>query len=182
VPAPKGNQFAKGSKTNGRPSLCKAQYVKVAKELCERGATNGELARFFKVNVSTIRQWRMEYEDFSTAVRVGKQIADQRVEQALFERATGYDYDFDLGHGKSVVRHLPPDVAAIKVWLFNRRPDRWKERVEVTDQRGGLADLEPEQIKRLMVRRMIQWGLVDPANVPPDLLPPPDGTIDTDAE
>jgi len=124
----------------------------------------------------------MEYEDFSTAVRVGKQIADQRVEQALFERATGYDYDFDLGHGKSVVRHLPPDVAAIKVWLFNRRPDRWKERVEVTDQRGGLADLEPEQIKRLMVRRMIQWGLVDPANVPPDLLPPPDGTIDTDAE
>jgi hypothetical protein len=120
VPPPRGNKYAKGSKTNGRPSLYKAQFSEQAKKLCLRGATNADLARFFKVSVFTIRQWRLQYEDFSTAVRVGKAIADQRVEEALFERAVGYDYDCDLGRGKSVIKHVPPDVGAIKLWLFNR--------------------------------------------------------------
>jgi hypothetical protein len=175
VPAPKGNQFAKGSKTNGRPSLYKPQYAKVVKKLCERGATNGELARFFKVSVFTIKYWRAQYEDFSAAVRVGKQIADERVEQALYERAIGYDFD-DGTADKSVIRHIPPDIAAIRLWLFNRRPDKWRDKIEI-ENTSGVSDLSREEIKRLMVARMVAWGLVPRENVPPELLPP-DGTID----
>jgi hypothetical protein len=180
VPAPKGNQYAKGSKTNGRPPSYRPAYAAQAKKLCERGATNGDLARFFKVAISTIQWWRARYEDFSVAVRLGKQVADERAEQALFERAVGYDYDDGTSRGKPVLRHMPPDVGALKVWLFNRRPDRWKEKVEITDRRGGWADKSPLEIKREMVRRMVQWGLVPIKNVPPDLLPLPDGTIDED--
>jgi hypothetical protein len=42
------------------------------------------LARFFNVSVSTIWLWRLAYEDFSSAVQLGKKVADDRIEQALF--------------------------------------------------------------------------------------------------
>jgi hypothetical protein len=178
MPAPKGNKYAKGNK-GGRPTSYMSQYAKQAKELCERGATNSELARFFGVSVFTIRAWRMQYEEFATAVRVGKAIADQRVEEALFERAIGYDYDCDLGRGKSVIRHIPPDIGAIKVWLYNRRPDRWKEKVEFAGI-GSMADRSRQEIKRALVQKMVEWGLVPIENVPPELLAPIDSTVDDD--
>jgi hypothetical protein len=180
VAAPRGNQYAKGNK-GGRPTSYMAHYAKQAKELCERGATNGELARFFGVSVFTIRAWRMQYEEFATAVRVGKQVADERVEQALFERAIGYDFDCDIGCGKSVIRHIPPDVAAIKVWLFNRRPDRWKD-LQKSDLPAipSMSDRSTEEIKRILIQKMIEWKLVPIENVPPELLAPIDGTNDDD--
>jgi hypothetical protein len=79
--------------------------------LCERGATNGQLARFFNVSVSTIWLWRLANEDFSNAVQLGKKVADDRIEQALFDRAAGYDYDtvkvFRGEDGKPVISDLP---------------------------------------------------------------------------
>jgi hypothetical protein len=188
VPAPRGNQFAKGSKTNGRPSLYKPRYAKVAKELCERGATNADLARFFKVSVFTIRQWRLQYEDFSTAVRVGKRAADDRVEESLYQRAIGYDFDtvkvFRDKNGKPAlsepyIEHIPPDVEACKWWLRNRRPDRWRDKIEV-EQRSSMADRSPEEIKRALVQKMVEWKLVPIENVPPELLAPIDDTVDDD--
>jgi hypothetical protein len=179
VPAPRGNKYGKGSQTSGRPSLYRSQYAEIAKKLCEEGATNGDLARAFRVNVSTIKEWCARYEAFSTATRVGKAIADDLVERALFQRCIGYDFDFDLGRGRSVIRHLPPDVSAIRLWLFNRRPARWKEKVEV-ERTGGWADRSPDEIKKELIRKMLKWNLIDPSRVPPNLLPAPDGTIDDD--
>jgi hypothetical protein len=128
--------------------------------------------------VSTIKLWRLQYEDFSAAVRLGKQIADERAEQALYERAIGYDYDVDIGRGKFVIRHIPPDVGALKVWLYNRRPDRWKEKVDLPDM-SNMSDRSPLEIKRALVQKMIEWKLVA-ENVPPELLAPIDGTVDED--
>jgi hypothetical protein len=109
--------------------------------------------------------------------RLGKQIADERAGQALYERAISYDYDVDIGRGKSIVRHIPPDVTALKVWLFNRRPDKWKEKVDLPGI-GSMADRSPEEIKRALVQKTVEWKLVPIENVPPELLAPIDGTID----
>jgi hypothetical protein len=181
VPAPKGNQYGKGNRNAGKKSLYRPQYARDAKAMCERGATNGDLAHFFNVTVKTIRQWRLQYEAFGTAVKIGKAVADERVEQALYERAIGYDYDVDIGRGKSVVKHVPPDIAAMKVWLFNRRPDRWKD-LQKSDLPAvpRMADLSTEQIKRFLVQKMIEWNLVPIENVPPELLAPIDDTVDDD--
>jgi hypothetical protein len=102
--------------------------------------------------------WRLQYEDFSAAVRAGKRVADERVEEALYQRCVGYDFDFDLGRGNSVIRHVVPDVSAIRFWLVNRRPDRWRHRVEGT-QTGTLSDKSPLEIKRALVAKMIKWGV-----------------------
>ena len=29
-----------------------------------------------------------------------------------------------------IVEHVPPDVGAIKLWLGNRRPDKWRDKQE----------------------------------------------------
>jgi hypothetical protein len=63
--APRGNKFAKGNK-GGRLSPYKPVFAKQAKELCDRGATNGDLARFFDVAISTIHLWRIRIKSFRT--------------------------------------------------------------------------------------------------------------------
>ena len=81
-----------------------------------------------------------------------------------------------IGRGKTIDRHALPDISAIKMWLYNRRPDRWREKVEVANT-GGLIDRSPEEIKRVLIGLMLRWGLVAMEDVPPELLPLPDGTI-----
>jgi hypothetical protein len=63
--------------------------------------------------------------------------------------------------------------------LLNRRSDRWREKVEVANT-GGLIDRTPDEIKRILVAKMIERGLVERENVPPELLMLPEGggTID----
>jgi hypothetical protein len=72
----------------------------------------------------------------------------------LFDRAAGYDYDtVKVFHGDDAkpvvsdyfIEHIPPDIGAIKLWLLNRRPDRWREKVEVANT-GGLIDRTPDEI------------------------------------
>jgi hypothetical protein len=68
---------------------------------------------------------------------VGKEVADDRVERSLFNRATGYTYDatkvfMPAGAKKPVYapyrEHVPPDVTACIFWLKNRRKDQWRDR------------------------------------------------------
>ena len=85
----------------------------------------------------TIVRWRLEHPEFCDATKVGKEIADDRVERSLYERGVGYTVDavkiFNDG-GKPLVvpyqQHIPPDVSAAKHWLNNRRPDRWREKLD----------------------------------------------------
>jgi hypothetical protein len=85
----------------------------------------------------TIVRWRLEHPEFCDATKVGKEIADDRMERSLYERGVGYTVDavkiFNDG-GKPLVvpyqQHVPPDVSAAKHWLHNRRPDRWRERTD----------------------------------------------------
>jgi hypothetical protein len=187
VPAPRGNKYAIGNK-GGRASAYKAQFAEQARKLCEFGATDAEIAHFFGVAISTIYLWKVQHKEFSEATKIGKRIADARVEHSLYLRAVGYSHDavriFKADRGKKpiyarYIEHIPPDVEAAKFWLRNRRPDKWRDRVEI-ERTGSLSDRSPEELKRLLVKRMVEWKLVDPANVPPDLLMPPDGTIDDD--
>ena len=57
------------------------------------GATDTELARFFGISRSTFYLWRLNYPEFSDALRAGKMPADDRVERSFYERAIGYDHE-----------------------------------------------------------------------------------------
>lgn len=63
---------------------------------------------------------------------------DLQVENALLKRALGYDYEetvtVELTGGRKQTRkmtkHMAADVTAQIFWLKNRRPDRWRDKVE----------------------------------------------------
>lgn len=129
-----------------RPSKYNADYVEQAQKLCALGATDAELADFFKVAVSTIALWKVEHKEFSDALKIGKEVSDTRVEQKLYQRAMGYEcdeVDIRVINGEVVqtpIRKVyPPDTTAAIFWLKNRKPKEWRETkaVELTGNDGG---------------------------------------------
>ena len=145
MPAPEGNKYALGN-AGGRPTDYDPEYARIAQELCRLGATDGDLARAFGVNGSTIALWKVTHQEFSKATNVGKAEADNRVEASLYHRAMGYSYAavkifMPAGAEAPVyapyIEHVPPDTAACSLWLRNRRPAEWRDRREITGEDGG---------------------------------------------
>ena len=135
----------------GQPTAFKPEFAEQAAKLCELGATDQELAAFFKVSPSTIYLWRNTHAEFSEAVIAGKDKADARVERAFFGRAVGYSYESEkvfLNKGKilraKVIDHVPADPGAALNWLKNCKPGTWREKseVELTYRYASMTDDE----------------------------------------
>lgn len=131
-----------------RPSSFCEEYVAQAEKLCALGATDQEIADFFEVSVRTIHRWKADNEQFCHALKVGKAVADERVERSLYQRAIGYEQDevkIFMPAGASEPVYAPyrakvaPDTTAAIFWLKNRRPDLWRDKqaVEHSGPDGG---------------------------------------------
>lgn len=147
MPAPQGNKNALGNPGGARPTLYNKRFVKVAQDLCYRGATDGEIANALDVDRYTLVNWRAKYPDFAEAFKLGREPADERVVRSAYERAVGYTYDSEkiVVVDKKVERvpikeHVPPDVTAQQYWLNNRRRSEWRNRQEV--EVGGPGDFD----------------------------------------
>jgi len=122
----------------GRPTAYKEEYVDQARKICEQfGATDYELSVFFGVSERTIYRWKVAHPEFCQALKMGKEVPDDRVEKALYHRALGYTHEEEhLFHYQGeviraeTVKHYPPDVTACLAWLNNRRPDQWRQQPE----------------------------------------------------
>jgi hypothetical protein len=139
----------------GRPTKYKPDYARQAALLCEYGATDKDLATFFRVNRDTINQWQKDYPEFSDTLKRAKTDFDQKVERALYERALGYqhpDTDIRLAYEDgeptiiktALVKHYPPDPTSCIFWLKNRQPTRWRDKVEVKHE--GVIRANPELV------------------------------------
>ena len=115
----------------GRPTTYRPEYAEQARKLCRNGATDREIADILGVCVRTFYRWRAEYDEFTEALKLGKEFADDRVERALYERACGYEYsDVKIFHPSGakepvivpITVHVPADVGAARQWLAARRP------------------------------------------------------------
>jgi hypothetical protein len=120
----------------GRPSKYKADFAKQAQKLSELGATDQELADFFEIEVRTLYRWKHDYEEFCQALKTGKEIADDRVERSLYQRAIGYEQEevkIFMPSGAENPVYAPfrakvaPDVTAAIFWLKNRRRGEWQD-------------------------------------------------------
>lgn len=126
-------------KGRGRPAKYKPEFAKQAEKLCRLGATDADLADFFGVQTSTIWRWTGRYNDFCSALKAGKDEADDRVERSLYQRAVGYEFDAVkiFQHQGTVVKapyteKVAPDTTACIFWLKNRRKDDWRDKQEVS--------------------------------------------------
>ena len=130
----------------GRPTKYKPEFAKQAKNHCLLGATNADLAKFFEVTESTVDLWIATHEEFSGAIKAGREEADNAVAKSLYQRARGYKhkatkffYDGKVGAVVEApyVERYPPDATSMIFWLKNRRPDLWRDRVEHTGKDGA---------------------------------------------
>ncbi|MEE9354777.1 MAG: hypothetical protein V3U75_04230 [Methylococcaceae bacterium] len=176
----------KAKKKAGQPTKYKPAYAAKAEKLCsEQGYTDENLAKYFKIAVSTLSNWKNKYEEFLAAIKKGKDEFDTEiVEQCLLKRCRGYTYiettkelqgfggedkddeDFEgdetvrvLMVTKKVKKQKAPDVTAQIFWLKNRNSERWKDRKEV--QVGG-PDGKPIPVT------VIDYSKVDLARTPDD--------------
>ena len=82
------------------------------------------------------RKWvGVDHGEFRGALKVSKDVFDDKIERSLAQRAIGYSHPavkaFMTRDGKIVehhyTEHYPPDTTAALFWLKNRRPDRWRD-------------------------------------------------------
>lgn len=133
----------------GRPSKYKEEYCEQATKLCLLGATDKELADFFIVDEDTINEWKKQHKEFSESLKEGKDMADAKVAQSLYKRATGYtgpDLDIRVIDGQLIMtpieKHYPPDTTACIFWLKNRQKSKWRDIPKETED-----DRLPESIE-----------------------------------
>jgi hypothetical protein len=122
----------------GPPIKYRPEFAAIARGMAKLGGTDFEIASELGVTTSTLWRWRSLYPDLSNALDQGKECFDDRAERSLAMKAVGYSYHSEKVFCQEgvviradIVEHVPPDVGAIKHWLSNRRPDKWREKSEV---------------------------------------------------
>ncbi|MBO9441387.1 hypothetical protein J7363_04735 [Phaeobacter italicus] len=123
----------------GRKSLYDESMNEQATKLALLGMTDEEMARFFGVTPQTFYNWMNQFPAFFEAVHAGKDVADAEVAHSLYKKATGITYQVERlrknKEGESEIVRLsvyePPDTAAMKQWLSNRRRQNWSDKIEV---------------------------------------------------
>ena len=121
-----------------RPTKYQPEYAEQARKYCLLGATDIELASFFEVSEDTIYEWKKVHQEFSEAIKKGKEQADANVADRLYQRAMGYEHpEVDIRVADGVIVQTPitkvyaPDTAAAIFWLKNRQRGKWREKQDV---------------------------------------------------
>ncbi len=130
-------------KKKGRPTLYKKSMVEQTRNLIIMGYTHENVAKFYNVGITSIYLWKTMYPDFAEALDFTKDEYDSKVVRSLYEVATGYTErirtkQIDEQGNIKIVRtkkKVAPNIGAIKVWLYNRRPDEWKPEAELVKQK-----------------------------------------------
>lgn len=88
------------------------------------GLTDEDIANNMRIATATLYEWKKRFPEISEALKENKEIADFRVENALYQKALG------------------GDTTAIIFWLKNRRHTKWRDKpIEGAAENGYLADL-----------------------------------------
>lgn len=131
------------------------------------GLTDEDIAANMGISRSTLSEWKKNYPDISDALKRGREYADMRVENQMYQNAVGYTYTeqqaikvkrtyWDNAGRKceaedvkivDVVRYHPGETTAQIFWLKNRRPEEWRDKI-ITEQEGPMnVEVEMFRVK-----------------------------------
>lgn len=126
------------------PTKFKPEFVNVAQSMCRLGATNIEVSDALGIELRTLYRWQAENKPFATALKVGKEIADERVKRSLYASAVGYEHDeVDIRVvGAQIVKtkvrkFYPPVPTSAIFWLKNRDSANWRDKTDM-EHSGGV--------------------------------------------
>lgn len=126
-------------------------YLEVILGWMRSGYTEASIAKRLGVGKSTWERYKATRQEFREHIRKGQQDVAALCVNNLVKRANGYDYDeihTEITDGgqqgqrgaagagqlqasqrrvfKKIIRHVPPDVAANCVIIFNRMASKWQ--------------------------------------------------------
>lgn len=125
------------------------------------GLNYAEIAHNMGITEKTLYEWVNKYSEISEALKKGREVADILVENALFKRALGYEYEEvtteirkvpmvgkngntyerEEKHVKKTTKMVLPDTTAQIFWLKNRKPTVWRDRQDQVIH--SIEDLTP---------------------------------------
>ena len=127
--------------------------------LARDGLTDELICQKIGIGTRTFYEWMERFPQIAQAIKRGKAPVDIQVENALLKRALGYEYDEivqeveQIPYGKpdengerKIIERVKtktkritvlPDVTAQIFWLKNRRPERWRDKVEQVQTVGN---------------------------------------------
>lgn len=115
-------------KKMGRPTGFNKTMQDFITFLAGEGNTDAQMAAIVGVSQQTLDNWKKAHPEFFGSLKVGKHIADGKVEDSLYKKALGYTKD-----GK----YFPPDTTAQIFWLKNRKPQEWRDKKEIETEVKG---------------------------------------------
>lgn len=163
----------------GRPSKYES-HVKPKLLLIEAWARDGlildDIATNLDVGLSTLCAYQAEYPELRDALKGSREEADIRVENALYKRAVGYEYDEitqeplynmegepirnpdgtpKIAVTKIVRKMVNPDTTAQIFWLKNRRPVAWRDKQDI-EHSGKLIQEVSHDLRKLDRKELAQ--------------------------
>lgn len=84
----KGKQRQRGGQALYRP-----EFDGIARRLTSAGSTYSQIADILGVSDVTLWRWQCAHQTFREALRLGSEVANDRVEKSLFDQAVGFYYD-----------------------------------------------------------------------------------------
>jgi len=119
----------------GRPTKRTPELDGILYGALAHGATDDEAATLAGICRKTLHTWRKDDPDLEEHLSAAKARADHRVQDTLFKLATGQVVVQDVPHvtklGTVILVDEPqaPSYPAIRLWLTNRMPEDWRDRV-----------------------------------------------------
>lgn len=151
---------------SGQPTKYSTKFNDMAYIACsEGGFTDVKLAKLFKVDKSTITNWKRTHPKFFAQIVKGKDEYNiATAETSLMKRAKGYKYkettkepgfvkddkgklildkngnpQIKMFVSKVVSKEVAPDPGTLRFFLKNRDPERWPDKF---DADIGLGDIQ----------------------------------------
>lgn len=136
------------AKAKGRPTKYNSHvepHLPSVKRWLVQGKTMEEIADLCDVNADSLYVYMSKYDEFSEMIKKGRAAQNDRVVNALYQKALGYTFDEvtiiekdgKIVEKKTIKRHYPASDTAIAIWLNNRLPNEWRQRqVEAPDPSG----------------------------------------------
>ena len=106
------------------------------------GLTDEQIYKKLGIGKTTFYKLVKEHTELSEHLKKGKEIIDYEVEKTLLNKALGgiktikkqkvtkdgkkIDYTEDI--------YITPDITAIIFWLKNRKPEKWRDKVEIENK------------------------------------------------
>lgn len=134
--------------------MAKSKWDKVKDKLilvegwARDGLTDEQIANNLGINVATLYRYKKQHSEFCESLKKGKEVIDFEVENALLKRALGYNYTektYETNYNetlgryvktltKEVTKQVSPDTTALIFWLKNRKPEKWRDKIDVEDK------------------------------------------------